>query len=115
MSRANGHVRLFAFGSAWFVALISAGGVLFHTGTTLFDARAYWLAWHGPLYANGFVYPPAGALLFLPAAFLPWTVFAVAWLAVLTTAGTWLLWPLPPYLVRNSKNRKGRPWIPTRS
>ena len=91
-------VRLFAFAAAWLVALVTAGGVLFRTGITLFDARVYWLAWHGPLYANGFVYPPPGALLFLPAAFLPWPVFAVLWLAALAAAGTWLLWPLPLYL-----------------
>ena len=51
-----------------------------------------------PLYAGNFVYPPAAALLFAPAAVLSWPVFAALWVAVLTAAGAWLLWPLPARL-----------------
>jgi hypothetical protein len=61
----------------------------------LVDAYVYWDAWHGPLYAAGFVYPPPGALLFVPAAVLSWPAFEALWLITLAAAALWLLWPLP--------------------
>jgi hypothetical protein len=90
--------RLAAFAAAWVLALVVLGVVLAARGGWLADARVYWAAWHGPLYGGGFVYPPAGALLFAPAAVLPWPVFAALWTGLLIVCGAWLLWPLPPYL-----------------
>ncbi len=82
------------FAVAWLAAIVAAGAVLVVRPQAV-DAHVYWMAWHGPLYANGFVYPPPGALLFAPAAILPWPVFLAAWYVVLGASAAWLLWPLP--------------------
>ncbi len=86
--------RLITFALAWIGALVSVA-VAVQDRPGLGDAHVYWAGWHGPLYAGGFVYPPVGALLFAPAAVLSWPVFAALWVAALSVAGLWLLWPVP--------------------
>ena len=86
--------NLAVFAVAWLVAL-GFVAVTTHASPALRDARVYWEAWHGPVYAGGFVYPSAGALLFVPAAILPWPAFAALWTGILVVSGAWLLWPLP--------------------
>ncbi len=89
--------NLAEFAGASAIALVSVAGAL-HVAPHLHDARVYWEAWQGPLYAGAFVYPPPAGLLFAPAAILPWPAFAAVWLGVLAVAGAWLLWPLPLHL-----------------
>lgn len=79
---------------AWVLAAIEIRYALLVTDP-LIDTANYWRAWHGPLYGTGFAYPPAGALLFLPAAVLPFGSFAVLMLTSSIFVGVWLLWPLP--------------------
>jgi hypothetical protein len=90
-------LRLAIFAFLWLFALFEAGTAA-AARPLLPDAHVYWGAWHGPLYAGGFVYPPAGALLFLPAAVLPYPAFEALWLLVLVASALWLLWPLTPAL-----------------
>ena len=93
--RALGRPLIFAITALGAAGVVAVAVV---SGADLYDARVYWLAWHGQLYGGAFVYPPPGALLAAPAAVLPWPIFAATWLAVLVLAGLWLLWPLPIWL-----------------
>ncbi len=96
-SRASDRRRLAGFAVAWAAALVSVGAAVVRAPGAG-DAKLYWDAFHGPLYAGGFVYPPPAALLFTPAIVLSWPAFAVLFLGALAAAGLWLLWPLPVHL-----------------
>ncbi len=87
--------RLVAFALVWTAALVAVGFAL-AVRPGLADTRVYWEAWHGPLYAGGFVYPPVGAPFFAPAALLPWPAFATLFASALAGSLAWLLWPLSP-------------------
>jgi hypothetical protein len=66
-----------------------------------FDAHAYWAAWrHEGLYTvapqqlDAYLYSPAFAQAIWPLAQLPWSVFCIAWIAVITGVYVWLLAPI---------------------
>lgn len=65
------------------------------------DARAYWAADLGSLYARGqvggedaYLYSPAFAQAFLPLSLLPWAVFAGIWAALNLAALVWMAGPV---------------------
>lgn len=68
----------------------------------MFDARGFWIAWHGGLYDipwgenEAYVYSPAFAQLLWPFTLLPWPVFAGLW--TLAAIGC-LFWMRVPWMI----------------
>jgi hypothetical protein len=66
------------------------------------DAHAYWSLWrHSAVYSaapeqwDAFLYSPAFGQAIWPLTLLPWPVFFVLWIGVITVIYAWLLAPLP--------------------
>jgi Glycosyltransferase family 87 len=68
----------------------------------MFDARGFWMAWHGGLYDirwgeyEAYVYSPAFAQLLWPLTLLPWPVFAALWTAAAIAC---LFWMRVPWMI----------------
>lgn len=94
------------------------------TGRIGGGSRAYWVAWHGPMYTTGpatpnaFLYSPAFAqALWLPA-HLPWPAFAALITLIDFVLLVWLLrplgwrWTVPLMLTLSPEIRAGNIFIP---
>lgn len=68
----------------------------------MFDARGFWIAWHGGLYDipwrqyEAYVYSPVFAQVLWPLTLIPWPVFAAAW--TLASIGL-LFWMRVPWML----------------
>lgn len=93
----HGRRLLLAFGALYTAVFVLMAVV----GMAGYDSHAYWSAWHHGLYLNAqaggkaaYLYSPAFAQILKPLTWLPWPVFRLAWLALITAIYAWLLAPV---------------------